>query len=106
MKIKRCKRGFFEGAFLVYIDTSPCRCESGICRYGGDCDATDGEFTLLAVHDAQQAAIAAAIEILDSLEEISTESWAGIAAGCWIDMSEIRKALAQLRAVKEEADDA
>ena len=57
-------------------------------------------------YDAQQAAIAAAIEILDSLEEISTESWAGIAAGCWIDMSEIRKALAQLRAVKEEADDA
>ena len=58
--------------------------------------------TPAAVYDAQQTAIAAAIEILDSLEEISTESWAGIAAGCWIDMSEIRKALAQLRAVKEE----
>jgi len=70
-----------------------------------DCDAEPVRVIPGAVHDAQQAAIAAAEEelqgVVDNADKIPDKSDYMI-----MTLTSCTRALAQLRAVKEEADDA
>jgi len=95
------------GARAIFVE-SPENClllKNGNCKDGKACDAVEVVVIPEARHAKTQAALAAAEEILSSLDEISTESWAGIAAGSWVDMSEVREALALIREAKGAEDD-
>ena len=99
MKGYKCRMGIEEGTYrdCPALDIGGC----GFTAEEGppaNCDAIEYELIPAAVHDAQQAAIAAAEKMNDILNASSSgHFWADIADA----QEEFMAALAQLRAAKE-----